>query len=167
MDGQIFISYRREDTSASAGRLYDLSAHFASDQIFMDTFTLEPGVDFVKAIEKSVSSCEVLIAVIGKHWLTSSDEEGQRPLDNPEDYVRIEIAIALKRDIRVIPVLVDGASIPKPRDLPDDLKSFIRRTAIEVRHTRFKDDCERLIVAIERALEAARAQQLSASDGIR
>jgi hypothetical protein len=135
MHSQIFISYRREDTSASAGRFHDhLSARFASDQIFMDVDTLEPGVDFVDAIEKSVSSCDVLIAVIGKHWLTSSDEEGQRRLDNPEDYVRIEIATALKRDIRVIPVLVDGASIPKPRDLPDDLKSFVRRTAIEVRH---------------------------------
>ena len=133
----------------------------------MDVDALEPGVDFVKAIEKSVSFCDVLIAVIGKHWLTSSDEEGQHRLDNPEDYVRIEIATALKRDVRVIPVLVDGASIPKPRDLPDDLKSFVRRTAIEVRHTRFKDDCERLIVAIERAFEAAKAQQLSASDGIR
>jgi TIR domain len=132
MHSQIFISYRREDTSASAGRFHDhLSARFAPDQIFMDVDNLEPGVDFVDAIEKSVSSCDVLIAVIGKHWLTSSDEEGQRRLDNPEDYVRIEIATALKRDIRVIPVLVDGASIPKPRDLPDDLKSFVRRSAIE------------------------------------
>ncbi len=85
MHSQIFISYRREDTSASAGRFHDhLSARFASDQIFMDVDTLEPGVDFVDAIEKSVSSCDVLIAVIGKHWLTSSDEEGQRRLDNPE-----------------------------------------------------------------------------------
>ena len=83
MHSQIFVSYRREDTSASAGRFHDhLCARFASDQIFMDVDTLEPGVDFVDAIENSVSSCDVLIAAIGKHWLTSSDEEGLRQLGN-------------------------------------------------------------------------------------
>jgi hypothetical protein len=166
MHGQIFISYRRDDSSHPAGRLYDrLCTHFASDQIFMDVDTLPPGVDFVEAIERSVSSCDVLIALIGKNWLTSSDEEGQRRIDNAEDFVRIEIATALKRNICVIPVLVDDASMPKSREVPDELKTLVRRHALEVRHSRFKDDCGRLIVAVERVLKTARAQAPNRSRG--
>ena len=90
MNGQIFISYRREDTSAWAGRLYDnLRRHFVSNQIFMDV-DLEPGLDFFEAIETSVGSCDVLIAVIGKRWLITSNEEGKRRLENSNDYVRLE-----------------------------------------------------------------------------
>jgi ribose transport system substrate-binding protein len=159
MGGQIFINYRRDDSSASAGRLYDrLSSHFASNQIFIDVDNLAPGVDFVEAIEESVGSCDVLIAVIGRRWLISSDEEGKRRLDNPDDFVRIEIATALKRNIRVIPILVEGGSMPVSRDLPNDLKPLVRRNALEVSHTRFNGDCERLIGAIERVLESARAE---------
>jgi hypothetical protein len=121
MSRNIFISYRRDDSSASAGRLYDrLSAHFPKNQIFIDVDNLDPGVDFVDTIEQSVGSCDVLIAVIGNRWLISSEADGGRRLDNPDDFVRLEIATALKRNIRVIPVLVDGASMPPPRDLPDD-----------------------------------------------
>ena len=160
MSGKIFISYRRDDSSASAGRLYDrLITHFPSNQIFMDVDNLDPGVDFVKTIEESVGSCDVLIAVIGRRWLISSDEEGRRRLDNSEDFVRIEIATALKRGIRVIPVLVEGVSMPRSGDLPDDLKSLLRRHALEVSHTRFRADSERLIGAVERALEQAKAEQ--------
>src|SRR5260370_42709949 len=122
MSGQIFISYRRDDGSAWAGRLYDsLSRNFVSNQIFIDVDNLDPGVDFVEAIETSVGSCDVLIAVIGKRWLISADEEGKRRLDKPDDFVRLEIATALKRNIRVIPVMVDGAIMPRLSDLPDDL----------------------------------------------
>src|ERR1700738_2376539 len=105
MSGQIFISYRREDSSAWAGRLFDhLSNHFPSNEIFMDVNSIDLGEDFVKTIEGTVGSCDVLIAVFGKGWLTSCDQEGQRRLDNPEDFVRIEIGAALERNIRVIPV---------------------------------------------------------------
>jgi hypothetical protein len=90
--------------------------------------------DFVKTIEETVGSCDVLIAVIGKGWLTSCDQEGQRRLDNPEDVVRTEIATALKRDILVIPVFVDGTSMPRSRDLPDDLKALVRRNALRLSH---------------------------------
>ena len=89
-------------------------------------------MDFIRTIEEAVAACDVLLAVIGERWLTATDEEGRRRLDNPEDFVRIEIATALKRGIRVIPVLVDGASMPRSGDLPNDLQSLVRRQALEV-----------------------------------
>ena len=131
----------------------------------MDVANLSPGVDFVDAIEKSVSSCDALIAVIGRDWLVSSDEKGRRRLDNPEDFVRLEIATALKRGVIVIPVLVEDASMPKAVDLPEDLKPLSRRNAFEIRHPRFNDDCERLIAALEQALRLAREEQPSGGYG--
>jgi Sel1 repeat/TIR domain len=160
MSGKIFVSYRRDDASYPAGRLYDrISAVFPQSQIFMDVDNLDPGVDFVEAIQASVSSCDVLIAVIGKRWLVSSDEEGRHRLDNPDDFVRLEIATALKRNIRVIPVLVDGALVPRSTELPDDLKPLVRRNALEVSHERFGFDSGRLADAIKRAFEQSEAEQ--------
>jgi hypothetical protein len=157
MSGQIFISYRREDSAAWAGRLYDrLSSRFASDKIFMDVVDLAPGVDFVEVLEESVGACDVLIAVIGRRWMSGSDEAGKRRLDKPEDFVRIELATALKRGIRVIPVLVDGAVMPQSGELPEDLKALARRHALEASHTRFSADAERLIIAVEEVLERVR-----------
>jgi Tfp pilus assembly protein PilF len=152
MSGPIFISYRREESRWSAGRLYDrLTRHFDRKQVFMDIDGIALGADFVKAIQKKVSECDVLIAVIGERWLTSEDGRGGRRLDNPEDFVRMEIATALKRDIRVIPVLVDGVVMPPSTDLPDDLKPLVRRNALLVRDTGFDDDCRRLVAAIKQA----------------
>jgi hypothetical protein len=160
VNGQIFISYRREDGSAWAGRLYDrLQGRFAAEKLFMDVDSLAPGVDFVEALERSVGACDVLIAVIGRRWLSALDEEGNRRLDNPEDFVRVEVATALKRGIRVIPVLVEGAPVPRSRELPDDLKALVRRNALEVSHNRFSADSERLIRAVEEVLEGARVEQ--------
>ena len=142
MSGQIFISYRREDSSAWAGRLSDrLKNHLPSNKIFMDVDTIDPGVDFVEAVEEVVSACDVLIAVIGNRWLTSSDRRGTRRLDIPEDLVRLEIATALKRGIRVVPVLVEGATMPAAGELPDNLKALVRRNALEIGHTRFGAPC--------------------------
>jgi hypothetical protein len=156
MSGQIFISYRREDASHPAGRLYDrLSAHFTQSPIFMDVDNIPPGIDFVEAIEKSVASCDALIAVIGKRWLSSADDEGRRRLDNPEDFVRLEVATALKRGVRVIPVLVEGALMPRSSELPDDLKPLARRNALNVSHERFRADSKRLIDEIEQILAPA------------
>jgi hypothetical protein len=160
MNGQIFISYRRDESSAWAGRLYDgLSRKFISNQLFIDVDNLEPGVDFVEAIEASVGACDALIAVIGKRWLICSDEAGNRRLDNPVDFVRLEISTAFKRKIRVIPVLVDGALMPSSIDLPDDLKPLVRRNALDVSHHRFNADLRRLIDALERILEKTDAER--------
>jgi TIR domain len=111
MSGQIFISYRRDDDQNAAGRLYDrLTMHIPKEQIFFDVDNIPPGAHFLKAIKESVGSCDVLIAVIGKRWLLSSDEAGKRRLENEEDFVRVEIGTALKRNVLVIPVLLDGAT---------------------------------------------------------
>src|SRR5215469_7378357 len=110
MSGQIFISYRREESLWSARSLKDrLCRHFEPKQIFMDLDSIAVGEDFGEVIETTLAKCDVLIAVIGNNWLTSKDEHGNRRLDNPEDFVRREIGTALGRDIRVIPVVVDGA----------------------------------------------------------
>jgi hypothetical protein len=159
MSGQIFISYRRSDSLGSTGRLYDhLIEHFAPERIFMDVDTIAPGIDFVEAIEQAVSKCDVLIAVIGAGWLQSSDNQGRRRLGDPGDIVRLEIGNALKRKIRVIPVLVENALMPSAGDLPDELKPLTRRNALELSHTRYKADVERLINALEQALELAKVQ---------
>src|SRR5215813_14874679 len=121
--GRIFISYRRGDDQAAVGRLYDkLLQHFDREELFMDVEAIEPGVDFVKSLDEQLAACIAFIAVIGPRWLTARGNDGNPRLDNATDYVRLEIEAALKRDIRVIPVLVDGASMPQPSDLPLSLR---------------------------------------------
>ncbi len=130
--GAIFISYRREDSAGWAGRLTaDLRRVFSSlnVDVFMDIDTVPPGANFEQHISDAVGSCDVLIALIGPRWLTAADALGGRRLNDPEDFTRIEIAAALRRDIRVIPVLVGGATLPPADNLPDDIKSLARRQA--------------------------------------
>ena len=154
--GRIFISYRRADSAGYAGRIYDrLTAHFGEDAVFMDVDTIEAGVDFVEVLQNAVQSCDVLVALIGRRWLDGKDANGKRRLDNPEDFVRIEIAAALERDIRVIPVLVDGVSMPYSTQLPENIKSLARRNALQVDHHSFNADARRLISQLELALKAA------------
>ncbi len=154
--GRIFISYRRIDSAGYAGRIYDrLVASFGENAIFMDVDTIEGGVDFIKVLEDAVQSCDVLIALIGRQWLSVTDKDGKRRLDSPEDFVRIEIAVALKRNIRVIPVLVDGVDMPQPIELPENLKALARRNALQVNHHSFNPDIYRLIEHSEAALEEA------------
>ncbi len=154
--GRIFISYRRTDSAGYAGRIYDrLTAHFGVDAVFMDVDTIEAGVDFVEVLQNAVQSCDVLVALIGRRWLNIKDVNGKRRLDNPEDFVRVEIAAALDRDIRVIPVLVDGAPMPLSTELPGNLKPLARRNALQVNHHSFNADAYRLISQLELALKAA------------
>jgi len=89
--------------------------------VFIDVASIEPGVDFAEVITRAVGSCDVLLAVIGPGWLTAPDEAGQRRLDDPDDLVRLEVEAALARDVRVIPVLVEDATMPRRKDLPEDL----------------------------------------------
>ena len=134
----IFISYRRDDAEGEAGRLFDdLTAQFGADSIFMDVMDIKPGRDFRKAIDENVSSCGGLLALIGKGWINARDDAGRHRLDDPQDFVRLETASALKRDIPVIPVLVHGASMPLAEQLPEELKELAYRNAVELTHARW------------------------------
>lgn len=145
----IFISYRRSDSEGEAGRLFDdLTATFSSRAVFMDVSAIEPGRDFRKAIDESVATCSVLLALIGQQWLECSDPAGHRRLEDPNDYVRIELASALQRDIPVIPVLVRAARMPAVDQLPQDLKGLAYRNAVELTHARWKSDVQLLIQAL-------------------
>jgi hypothetical protein len=149
---KIFISYRRDDSAGYAGRLFDyLEKHFGSQQIFMDVGAIQPGEDFRKAIESAVGKCDVVLVMIGKQWLSITDEKGQRRLDNPKDFVRAEIAGALANPKTcVIPVLVRNVGMPDISQLPDNLKDLTWRHAIELSDTRFEYDANKLIKAIEK-----------------
>ena len=153
--GGIFVSYRRQESKHFAGRLYDrLADQFGKGQIFIDVDTIELGVDFAEAISRAVAACQVLLAVIGPTWLTITDEQGRRRLDDPDDIVRLEVEAALARDVRVIPILVEGARMPRRDDLPESLAGLARRNALLIRHENFRDDAGRLVTAIERVLAA-------------
>jgi PASTA domain/TIR domain len=151
----IFISYRRNDSEGEAGRLFDdLVDQFGEDSVFMDVTTIEAGRDFRKAIDESVATCGVLLAIIGKNWLDAKDDAGKRRLDDPTDFVRLETASALRRDIPVIPVIVRGASMPHPDQLPDDLKDLAYRNFVELTHARWTPDIQLLIAALRKQLGA-------------
>jgi TIR domain-containing protein len=150
----IFISYRREDAEGQAGRLFDdLVTQFGEDSVFMDVSGIEPGRDFRRAIDEQVASCGVLLAVIGKGWFDAKDESGRRRLDDPMDFVRLETASALKRDIPVIPVLVRGATMPRSEQLPPDLAELAYRNAVELTHARWDSDVQWLVKALRPHVE--------------
>jgi hypothetical protein len=146
----IFISYRRDDSEGQAGRLFDdLVVQFGADSVFMDVAGLQLGRDFRRAIDEQIASCGVLLSVIGKNWLTAKNDSGERRLDDPSDFVRLETASALKRDIPVIPVLVGGAGMPRAEDLPDGLKELAFRNGVELTHARWDSDVQLLIKALQ------------------
>lgn len=123
----IFISYRREDAAGDAGRLYDrLSEHFGRDRVFRDIDTIQPGGRFSRVIDEQLARCNVLIALIGRRWLSEADTEGRPRLEDPDDFVRLEIATALRRDVTVIPALLDKAEMPRSAALPPDLRPLPR-----------------------------------------
>jgi TIR domain len=156
---RVFISYRRDDSFGYAQTIYrELLKHYSKDRVFIDVDTVEPGVDFVYAIEKAVGECDVLLAFIGKRWANVSKGAKSR-LNDPNDFVRIEISTALARDIRVIPVLVDGMRVPSEKMLPTSLKALTRRNAMEISHTRFNYDVEQLITALRKILGATHPER--------
>jgi hypothetical protein len=141
----IFICYRREDDGHAAGRLHDsLGQRFPKDQIFLDVDNIEPGQTFVSAIQERVAASDAMIVVIGPRWLDSKDSNGQRRLDNPKDFVRLEIEEALKRNIRVIPVLFDVAVMPQAEAMPPSISALTGRHAIKFHYESFSRDAEYL-----------------------
>ncbi|HKG40115.1 MAG TPA: toll/interleukin-1 receptor domain-containing protein [Conexibacter sp.] len=147
----VFISYRREGTAMHAGRLYDaMAARFGEHNVFMD-LEMAPGVDFVERITTAVGSCRALLVVIGPEWMGAG---GSRIAD-PADFVRLEVETALRAaDVTVIPVLVEGARMPAPEELPEELRPLARRNAIELSDLRWRYDCQRLTAALDELLAA-------------
>jgi hypothetical protein len=157
MAAKVFISYRREDSAAYAGRIQDrLEREFERDLLFIDVDGIPLGLNFVKVLREEVAKCGVLLAVIGRDWLDVRDEDGTRRLDNPNDFVRIEIATALQREIPVIPILLDGTRVPKADQLPKDLKELALRNGLDVRYVSFHADMDKLIRGLKGHVGASR-----------
>ncbi len=153
---KIFISYRRDDSIAITGRIYDrLVDAFGDEQVFQDVIAIPPGVDFRKYIQSEIAKCDVLLVIIGKVWVKIEDEQGRKRLHNPADFVRLEVESALQQNKWVIPILVDHATMPSPDELPDSLQDFGYLNAVSIRHNPdFNNDIKKLI-------EALRSQQRS------
>jgi TIR domain len=156
----IFISYRRDDAEGEAGRLYDdLVRAYGNDAVFMDVAGIAPGLDFRKAIDDNVAGCGVFLAIIGSQWATITGTDGRRRLDDDDDFVRLEIASALARNIAVIPVLVHDARMPHPEQLPDNIKDFAYRNSVEISHARWNSDVQLLIDALKQYVTTSTATE--------
>jgi len=155
---RLFLNYRRDDAEGQAGRLYDRVNAAFPGRVFRDVSGIDIGVDFARAIQDAIASSRVLLAVIGRQWLAVANEHGDRRVLQPNDYVRLEIATALERKLRVIPVLVDGARMPAVEDLPADIQPLVQINAIELTAGDYDHLVERLITALESDL-GKRGQQ--------
>jgi hypothetical protein len=152
----IFISYRREDSSAHAGWLHDgLVEVFGEEQVFMDVGALKPGQNFVEGIQRAVETADALLVVIGRGWLNARDADGERRLDDPEDFVRTEIALALSGEAVVIPVLVGGAVMPAEEQLPPDLEPLAHRHALTLVDADWHTGHERLVKTLREIVSPA------------
>lgn len=152
----IFISYRRTGTSGYGGRLQeDLREHFGRERVFRDIDSIRPGSDFAQVIEEAVARSGIVLALIGSNWLSTTNEDGQRRLDDPDDFVRLEIESALRQGIVVVPVLVEGAEVPPPSALPPSISKLGRTQAIELTDDRWDYDLNRLVKALEQVLGAS------------
>jgi len=150
MAAGIFISYRRDESRHAAGRLADdLGQIFGTDHIFRDIEGIELGVEFAKSLEKALAACSVMLVLIGPQWLDMPDRKhGGRRLDQADDWIRQEVATALRRDVRVVPVLLEGATLPDASELPADIRSLVGRQAMELSDVRWRGDLQRLVDAL-------------------
>ena len=156
----IFLSYRREDAAPYARLLqHELRERFPDAQVFMDLDSVEAGLPFAEVIRDAVDSCAVLVALIGRQWVTLADEQGNRRLDDAGDFVRFEVQTALERGVRVIPVLVDGASPPHRQQLPSELHKLAGLNALELSTARYDFDASRLLDVIQRVLADRQARE--------
>lgn len=144
---RVFISYRREDSKWPARQIYEAFVrHLPNEQVFMDIDSIPLGADFVETLQSQVRQCEIVLALIGPGWAGYTDPKtGQRRLENPKDFVRIEICAALSRAIPVVPVLLDGARMPDVEQLPKDMRNLSRRQAEFIEYRTFDEDVDRLI----------------------
>jgi hypothetical protein len=149
--GSIFISYRRSDSADIAGRIYDrLLEEYGRASIFKDVDSIPLGTDFKEFLDRKVSECDFVLAIMGDHWLDARDDTGRRRLDDPQDFVRAEIESALEQDIPVIPLLVRGATMPEAEDLPASLRTLVYKNGIPIRpDPDFHRDMDRLISALD------------------
>jgi hypothetical protein len=147
---RIFLSYRRADSADVTGRIYDrLAAHFGEPAIFKDVDSIPPGIDFKEHLEKAVGRCKIFLVVIGDRWLETTGSSQSNRLQDPRDFVRIEVEAALNRNIPIIPLLVRGALMPEEEKLPPSLRKLVYRNAILIRpDPDFHRDMDRLIAAI-------------------
>jgi hypothetical protein len=163
---RIFLNYRREDTRGYAGRLYDrLSNRFGEDQIFRDIDAIPPGIDFLEHIDGVVGQCDLMLVLIGESWVSVKDARGRRRLDDPHDFVGLEIAAALERNIPVIPVLIQGARMPTEEDLPDQMQGLARRNAVEMSDSHWNYDWERLTRGIDQLISRPSSRDRSERPG--
>src|SRR5439155_19384686 len=145
----------------NAGRVADaLVERFGRNSVFMDVDTIEPGVDFNEEIDRAIGQCDVLIALIGPRWLEAASARGRR-LDDPQDFVRVEIGKALDRNIRVIPTLVGGAEMTEADELPGDLVKLAKRNAVELTDKRFRSDLQALLEPLDRIAQQKRVSASS------
>jgi hypothetical protein len=143
---QVFLSYRRGDVPGHAGRLADaLRQRLGTDSVFQDVVAIAPGQDFTAAIDRALDDCDAVLAVIGPSWLTAATPQGAPRLFQADDYVRLELARALDRNVRVIPVLVGGAALPAAGELPDELKGLVRRQAVVLHDETWHQDVNGLV----------------------
>jgi hypothetical protein len=158
--GRIFISYRRAETAYPTGWLYErLANHFGREDIVRDLDSIAPGDDFVEVIDQYVRSCDVMLVVIGTRWISITDDDGRRRLDDSADFVRREIEAALQRGIRVIPILVDGAPMPRSEQLPPSLVTLSRRQAVVLSPERFQDDTDRLLPFLDKTVSQEKSRR--------
>ena len=166
MSPRVFVSYRREDSRGETGRIADrLALEFGKENLFLDVDDIPLGANFVKHLSAEVQRCDVLLAVIGKQWLELRDDHGHRKIDSPTDAVRIELVAALKRDVPIIPILLDGTKIPRSDLLPEDINELSFRNGLDLRYSSFHSDMNRLVRDLRAMLppspDADSTQQLS------
>ena len=149
---EIFLSYRRSDTAGAAGRLTDrLKQRLGDQSVFRDLDSISAGADFEQTIRDAIRGASLALVVIGPRWIDARAEDGSRRLDDPKDYVRLEIESALAQDVPIIPLLVEGASMPKPEQLPPSLGPLALRNAHELSERRWSYDADQLVRQIGRA----------------
>ncbi len=168
MPKRVFISYRREDTAAAAGRVYDrLSRLLAKPNVFFDVSTIAGGEDFAQRIASEIGKSDAALVFIGDKWLEKTEPSGRARIFEPDDYVRAELRTALSHPLLVLPVLVGGARMPRPEQLPEDIRAVATKNALPLRHESFDDDTENIVAAVLGLSAGERAWEDKGSVGIK